>query len=228
MRIYFDYGHGGEDPGAINGSRKEKDDVLKLGQKVRELLMNKGFVIYESRAQDATVSLSNRVNDANAKQSEIFVSFHRNAFSSSSANGAEVFVYQKDNSISHQIAKKIQKSLVDIGFTDRGVKSENFYVLVNTVCPALLIECGFITNSKDNELFDKRFNEIASSIAYAIETSCFPNNPGHGAVVTYTVTTGDTLYAIAKKYKTTVDNLISWNNIKDKNLITVGQKLKVS
>ena len=62
----------------------------------------------------------------------------------------------------------IQKNLVNIGFINRGVKKVNFHVLRETKSPAILIEIGFIDNSKDNALFDSKFNEITKAIAKAI------------------------------------------------------------
>lgn len=62
----------------------------------------------------------------------------------------------------------MQKELVAIGFKDRGVKKANFHVLRETKSPAILIEVGFVDNTKDNDLFDSKFNEIAKVITKAI------------------------------------------------------------
>ena len=54
----------------------------------------------------------------------------------------------------------MQRALVDVGFANRGVKAANFHVLRETKAPAVLIEIGFIDNSKDNKLFDSKFEKI--------------------------------------------------------------------
>jgi len=66
------------------------------------------------------------------------------------------------------LADKIQKGLVDVGFKNRGVKKANFHVLRQTRAPAILLEIGFIDNTKDNIIFDTKFDEIVKVIAKAI------------------------------------------------------------
>ncbi len=66
------------------------------------------------------------------------------------------------------LAHKIQKALVGVGFTDRGVKKANFHVLRETKAPAILIEVGFLDNTKDNQLFDSKFDEIVKGISKAV------------------------------------------------------------
>lgn len=168
MLIMFDYGHGGKDPGAVYKGRKEAQDVLKLGQVVAKRLRAAGIVVDETRIADATLSLDGRVKSELKKKYDYFISFHRNAFKPEQATGAEVYVYRAYNTKSKALARKIQKSLVDIGFRDRGVKEADFYVLKHTKAPALLLEVGFIDNSIDNELFDVKFEAIAKGIADAI------------------------------------------------------------
>ncbi|MER2058059.1 MAG: N-acetylmuramoyl-L-alanine amidase [Niallia sp.] len=73
------------------------------------------------------------------------------------ATGAEIFIFNLSNPKSKPLADRIQRALVDIGFKNRGVKEDNFYVLKNTKTPALLLEIGFIDNSTDNKLFEAKF-----------------------------------------------------------------------
>ena len=168
MLILFDYGHGGHDPGAVYKGRKEAQDVLRLGQAVAKRLRTAGIVIDETRTTDTAVSLDGRVKIELKKKYDYFISFHRNAFKPEHATGAEVYVYKAYNTKSRALARQIQQALVNIGFRDRGVKEADFYVLKHTKAPALLLEVGFIDNSSDNELFDKKFEWIAEGIAKAI------------------------------------------------------------
>ena len=168
IRICLDYGHGGSDPGAVYKGKKEKDDVLKVGLAVAKILRNHGVLVDETRATDKTVSLKERSDMENKKKYDYFISFHRNAFKPEQANGVETFTYTNQTAKAKNLADKIQKELVAIGFTNRGVKKANFHVLRETKAPAVLIEIGFIDNTKDNQLFDSKFDEIATEIAKSI------------------------------------------------------------
>lgn len=66
------------------------------------------------------------------------------------------------------MAEKIQRSLIGVGFVNRGVKRKNFHVLRETVAPAILVEMGFLDNSKDNQLFDSKKRQIIEALAAAI------------------------------------------------------------
>ena len=91
-RICFDYGHGGNDPGAVYKGRKEADDNLKLGLAVAKTLRSYGVIVDETRTTDKTMSLSERSSMENKKSYDYFISFHRNAVKPEQAN-AETFTY---------------------------------------------------------------------------------------------------------------------------------------
>lgn len=170
--LMFDYGHGGKESGATFKGRYEKNDVLKIGQDVRrKLLKYKGVSIDETRTTDATVSLGDRCLKANRKDYDFFISFHRNAFNKS-ANGVEVFTYTSRKPPAVRLAGEINSAIVKVGFTNRGVKSANFKVLRSTKADAVLLEIGFIDSIKDNELYDRKYNEIVDAIVNAIVKVC--------------------------------------------------------
>lgn len=168
IRLCFDYGHGGRDPGAVYKGRYESHDNLDIGTKVAKILRENSIIVDETRTGDDTVSLWQRIKFENAKDYDYFISFHRNAFKPETARGVETYIYLTKNKKALTLAKKIQKNLSNIGFINRGVKLGNFYVLRNTKAPALLIELGFIDNTLDNRLFDEKKDDIAYSIAKAI------------------------------------------------------------
>ena len=170
----FDYGHGGKDSGAINGKRKESDDVLRLGKSVAQIVRAVGIQVDETRNSDKTLSLTERSNLERKKKYDYFISFHRNSAANKSARGSETFVFTSNNSKSKPLAAAIQKKLVQIGFRDRGVKTANYHVLRETYSPAVLLEVGFISNQDDNILFDNRFEDITAGIADAIISVCKP------------------------------------------------------
>lgn len=168
VRLCLDYGHGGEDPGAIYKGRCEKNDVLNIGKAVAKELRRHGVIVDETRTTDKTMSLRERSNFEKSGRYDYFISFHRNAFKPERAQGVETFIYLNQGAKAKELADRIQKGLVDIGFVDRGVKTANFHVLRETKAPAVLIEIGFIDNSKDNQLFDEKRDEIINAISKAI------------------------------------------------------------
>ena len=167
-RLCFDYGHGGVDSGADYNGREESNDVLSLGKAVAEEVRRHGITVDETRTSDTQVSLMDRSEFENKNTYDYFISFHRNAFQPEKARGVETYTYLNGGSKSKGLAGRIQTSLVALGFTDRGIKEANYYVLRETKAPAVLIEIGFIDNSGDNALFDSKRNEIIKAIAKAI------------------------------------------------------------
>ncbi|HZJ98487.1 MAG TPA: N-acetylmuramoyl-L-alanine amidase [Tissierellaceae bacterium] len=167
-KLCFDYGHSGSDSGAVYKGRKEKDDNLKLGLAVAKEVRRHGVKVDETRTGDKTISLSARSSFERREKYDYFISFHRNAFKPEAASGVETFTYTNQTAKARSLASRIQKNLVGVGFTDRGVKKANFHVLRETNSPAVLIEVGFIDNTKDNGIFDAKFNEIVKAITTAI------------------------------------------------------------
>ena len=167
-KICLDYGHGGNDPGAVYKGRKESEDNLALGGAVAAELRRQGVVVDEIRTTDKAVSLVERSSFANSKGCDYFISFHRNAFKPEQDKGVETFVYTSPSTKSVQLAENIQTALVGVGFTSRGVKKANFHVLRETKAPAVLVEVGFIDNSGDNQLFDSKRDEIIKALVKAI------------------------------------------------------------
>ena len=170
--IAIDAGHGGTDPGAVNGSRQEKDDVLKMAIAVRRLLEQQGQRVLETRPKDVFVALTERSNIANQANVDLFVSIHRNSFSSAAANGVETWVQSGSPVTVVQYARRVQNELIGVGAqSDRGVKQGNYSVLRKTRAPSMLVEVGFISNAKDNQLFDQQFDAYALAITKGILAS---------------------------------------------------------
>src|SRR5690625_3306372 len=161
-KIMIDPGHGGNDPGAVGKRSKEKDNVLKVGKKLKTLLEKYGHTVKMTRSTDVFISLSQRANMANSWSADYFISLHNNA-ASSSATGFETFVY--NGSVS-QKTKQFQNAVHDaiaskIGIRDRGKKSANFAVLRQTKMPAVLIEYAFISNPNDEKILINEVDKLA-------------------------------------------------------------------
>lgn len=169
MKICLDCGHGGKDPGAIGNGLKEKDIVLRVGEKVTKILRRHNVEVAHTRTSDVFVELHERARIANNAKVDIFVSLHCNAFSSASAQGVEVFSYPSSTK-GKMLAKDILDSIIaDKLYTkNRGVKHDNFAVLRATKMPSALVELGFISNTEDIEIMVNKQDELAAAVAKGI------------------------------------------------------------
>jgi N-acetylmuramoyl-L-alanine amidase len=155
MKFGIDIGHNcPPDTGAV-GIKKEDDLTKDVGTRLIQKLSAAGHsVINCTPSQASTVgeSLQKRVNKANSNQVDIFVSIHFNAFSPTpNPRGTEIYAV---SNAGKAIAQSVLSEIVKLGFRDKGVKNANFYVLVNTSMPAILIECCFVDSQADMNLFD--------------------------------------------------------------------------
>lgn len=164
--IVLDPGHGGNDTGALRGSTLEKDLTLKIALKVKECLKEKGLKnIVMTRATDKTLTLDERVQIANDKDADIFVSIHINASVKSEINGIETHYYT-DNG--YNVAKIIHKELINnIDAMDRGLFKSKFYVINHTEAPAVLLELGFISNEQERSSLNSEKRQMNSAQAIA-------------------------------------------------------------
>lgn len=227
--IVLDAGHGGSDPGAVNGGRLEKDDNLRLALAVQERLQAPGQRVVMTRSTDVFVPLSERSAISNRNNADIFVSIHRNAATTPVANGVENFVIINPSPIETQYAQTVLNEVVSAGVqSNRGVRQGNFAVLRNTLAPAMLLEMGFITNERDNQLFDQNFNAYADAIARGIVRSLGEpaQPPMLPSFFSYTVVAGDTLWMLAQRFGTTVDAIMDANDLTDSTLL-IGQVLSI-
>ena len=147
LHVIIDPGHGGRDRGAIWGGVHEADLNLKVARRVEENLKRLGYPVTMTRRSDAFVTLKKRAQIANRHRNAIFISIHFNATRHTGVRGAETFyVGQKGNFL----AKSIQDKLVTgLKVRNRGSRCRKFAVLRQTACPAVLVECGFISNSHE-------------------------------------------------------------------------------
>ena len=173
IRIFLDAGHGGKDSGATKGSRHEADDVLKVVKKVGKKLEEQysNVTVGYSRTSDIYESPSKKADDGNDFGADYFFSFHRNAYNGS-AKGWET-EYKSHSTVKDRIMSDLNKRMKKIGFTIRGDKQrDNLAVLNQTSMPALLFEIGFIDNSGDNTIFDKKFDDIVDAFVDVIGDNC--------------------------------------------------------
>ena len=143
--VVIDAGHGGHDRGGIPGQRiAEKDMTLDVAQRLRSVLSASGYRVVMTRDSDVFVPLPTRVAIANSYGNAIFVCIHFNATQRRGAGGIETYFYSRD---SLPLASAIHSYVVGgAPSSNRGVRRRGFYVLRKTNIPAVLVECGFLTN----------------------------------------------------------------------------------
>ena len=170
--MVIDAGHGGHDRGGIPGQRiAESTLTLDVAQRLRPLLKEAGLQTVMTRKDDTFIPLQRRVDIANAQRNAIFVSIHFNSAKRKGADGFETYYYGRS---ALPLATKIQLRLLRVHSTEnRGVKRARYFVLRKTKIPAVLAECGFLTNGQEGDLCLQRAyrQHLAEALARAIIAS---------------------------------------------------------
>ena len=145
ITVVIDAGHGGHDRGGIPGQRiAEKDMTLDVALRLRNVLSASGYRVVMTRSTDVFVPLGGRVAIANSYRNAIFVCIHFNATGRSGASGIETYFYSRE---SLPLASAIHYYVTGgAPSANRGVRRRGYYVLRRTSIPAVLVECGFLTN----------------------------------------------------------------------------------
>ena len=167
--VVIDPGHGGFDRGGIRANIiPEKGVALDVARRLRTYLADAGFRTVMTRSRDTFVTLDRRVGVANAQRRAIFVSIHFNSARRRGANGIETFYA---SSRAKRLASLIQRyAMKTTSGENRGIKRARFYVLRRSRIPAVLIECGFLTNPQDARRASRPAwrDQLARQIARAI------------------------------------------------------------
>jgi N-acetylmuramoyl-L-alanine amidase len=147
----IDPGHGGFDRGGIPGQRvAEKTMALDVAQRLAKTLRHAGYRVVMTRDSDVFVSLGQRVLIANNYHDAIFVCVHFNSATRVGANGIETYYYSTNSA---SLAASVHRHLIGETSTDnRGIRRRGYYVLRRTDIPAVLVECGFLTNPDEARL----------------------------------------------------------------------------
>ncbi len=157
--ICIDPGHGGTDVGAIGrlGGKEiyEKNITLSIAMPLRDMLTSAGAKVVMTRSTDKDVygpwadadpELQARCDVANEAHADAFISIHIDSFTNGSVDGTTAY-YNAKSSKDLLLAQMMhQATMSGLAIPDRGVKSNDFYVNVNTTMPSVLMEMGFITN----------------------------------------------------------------------------------
>ena len=194
--IVIDAGHGLPDGGAVGESGITENELnLKVALYLEEILTKKGFTVIMTRrdengiysADSKTVrnkkreDIKKRVDIGNTSNASLFISIHMNCFGLKSCSGPQVF-YCAGSPEGEAVAKSIREAFIK-NISDhctREIKpvTDGIYLLCHIKAPAVLVECGFLSNSAEEKLLitDKYQKKLAESIADGI-IECFPKNP---------------------------------------------------
>jgi N-acetylmuramoyl-L-alanine amidase len=207
--VVVDAGHGGDDGGTKGGGIQEKDGTLDIALRLEKALRTRGVKVRMTREDDHYLSLPDRCDIANGSRADAFVSIHLNASPGTDAAGIETYFSSKQTLMdaptlrrkldlpstaqvqdqrSQYLAACVQRRAGSISNThDRGCRDSGFYVVRNTQCPAVLVECGYLTSSeeavhlKSNEHRDRIAAAIADGVTHFLMASKL--NPRRGILI---------------------------------------------
>ena len=168
--IIVDAGHGGFDGGAVApDGTVEKDINLKISNLIADMLKMSGYNVVLTRGTDVSTDdvetnsiaikkksdLKNRLELMADYPDAIFVSIHLNKFTTSAARGSQVFYSAKFDE-SKELGESIQRSIINLlqheSTRVNKQATSSTYLLYNAKIPAVLVECGFLSNKQELEL----------------------------------------------------------------------------
>lgn len=179
--VVVDAGHGGDDPGKIGiNNAKEKDINLKIAKELKRLLEEEGVKVVMTRTDDDGLydpSSNNKKVEDMRRRCEIIteanpvfaVSIHQNSYPDESVTGAQVFYYGQSQE-GKKLAEALQESLIQelSPQKQREAKAnESYYLLKKTPSPAVIVECGFLSNYQEAELLNSE--EYQKKVAEAVK-----------------------------------------------------------
>ncbi|QUG42677.1 N-acetylmuramoyl-L-alanine amidase [Psychrobacillus sp. INOP01] len=175
MKIMLDAGHGPNTIGkrTPDGKMKEFEFNEAVAQLVKNELTGFDLIVMNCHDRERDVPLKERTTLANKMRVDAFISLHANAYGTTwnNTSGIETFTYTKPSEQSVILATLIQNSLCSItGRWNRGVKKADFSVVRDTRMPAVLVECGFMTNKHEAILLQSTEYRMrcAKAISFAI------------------------------------------------------------
>jgi N-acetylmuramoyl-L-alanine amidase len=194
--IVIDAGHGGFDAGASGKVSKVREDVLNLAvaKKLERLLEINGFTVIMTREDDKAIASTKKGDMAKREQiideakPDIVISIHMNKFPDSSVSGPMAFYYEKSEE-GKMLAQLIQQQLNEYlePPKPRTFKPEDYFMLRKGGCPCVLVECGFLSNAREEELLQTdEYQEKCAKAIYKGAAAFFDKTdntePNSGAV----------------------------------------------
>lgn len=167
--VVIDAGHGGRDPGKVgmNGSL-EKDINLSIAFKLKSLLDQNDIKVIMTRETDMGLysesdsnkkraDMNHRIDLIRSSEADFAVSIHQNSYPEEYVKGAQVF-YHAQSDKGKRMAEIIQEQLketINDGNHRKAKSNENYYMLKNTDCPLVIVECGYLSNYTEASLLQQ-------------------------------------------------------------------------
>lgn len=188
--VIIDAGHGGEDGGAVGdfSGVLEKDINLAIAKQIETLFKLTDIPVIMTRSEDVllynqgqennkkSADIRNRIEIGNAQENNVFISIHQNKFPIEKYSGLQVY-YSANNENSKLLAQTIQanNTLYIQPKNTRQIKKagRNILLLHKLRCPAVLVECGFLSNANEEKLLST--SEHQNKIAFLIFSSVIQN-----------------------------------------------------
>ena len=185
--VIVDPGHGGEDGGAVSSNGVLESTInLEISLRLRDLLNFLGVPVRMTRETDCSIygqeaqtvsekkvsDLKNRVRLVNALPNALLVSIHQNMFPESKYYGTQVFYARAAGS--QELAESMQaRFCTALDPTNRRMAAlaQNVYLMNQIHCPGILIECGFLSNPREEQLLQEEAYQIKIAAVIAAELS---------------------------------------------------------
>ena len=181
VRVVIDAGHGidatGQYTGAAADDSHEDDIVLSIAQKIKELNSNARLQILLTRENKNTVDLKKRVEFCNSQNADLFISLHLNAASKQERNSKGIDILYSGKNVPYYAANKILATILYNYFyqirpaNQIQTPNSNVYVIDNSPCPSVMLECGYMTDPNDLSFVKTETGQtqIAKSVLQSIE-----------------------------------------------------------
>lgn len=178
--VVIDAGHGGKDPGkvGVNGAL-EKEINLQIALRLKSLLEQNDVAVVLTREEDKDLASEQAASRKNedlraraaliaAAEPVVMVSIHQNSYPEEEVDGAQVFYYAGSDSgkMLGSIIQNSLKSEIDDGNHRVAKANKEYYLLKKAACPAVIIECGFLSNPSEAALLATE--EYQEKLAFAV------------------------------------------------------------
>lgn len=178
--VVIDAGHGGKDPGKVGGNDAlEKEINLSIAMQVKSLLEQNGVVVVMTREEDRDLASENATSRKNEdlrarvaliteSGADLVVSIHQNSYPEAEVDGAQVFYYAGSDTgklLGTMIQEQLKREIAD-GNHRVAKANKDYYLLKKSIAPAVIVECGFLSNEREAALLITE--EYQRKIAYAI------------------------------------------------------------
>ena len=187
-KIIVDAGHGLPDGGAVGATGTIESTLnIKIAKLLQKELRKNGYTVIMTRTDENTITengktiasrkksdMHERLRIMNSSDADMFISVHMNKFSDSRYRGAQV-IYSGNFEESALLAGVIQKSLHAIPENEskrtQAKAPSGIFLLKNAQIPAVIIECGFLSNFDEERLLNTKEyqNKLAKAIAEGIK-----------------------------------------------------------